>query len=68
MPAKTPRVIVDKFYTTTMQAIATPAMQQKLAELALEPMPLKPAEFDALVETEIKATEKVIKGAGLKPN
>jgi tripartite-type tricarboxylate transporter receptor subunit TctC len=51
-----------------MQAIATPAMQQKLAELALEPMPLKPTEFDALVETEIKATEKVIKGAGLKPN
>jgi tripartite-type tricarboxylate transporter receptor subunit TctC len=68
MPAKTPRAIIDKFYTTTTQVIGTPAMQQKLAELALEPMPLKPAEFDALVATEIKANEKLIKGAGRKPN
>jgi tripartite-type tricarboxylate transporter receptor subunit TctC len=43
-------------------------MQHKLAELAVDPMPMKPAELDALVETEIKANEKLIKGAGLKPN
>jgi tripartite-type tricarboxylate transporter receptor subunit TctC len=29
---------------------------------------MKPAEFDALVATEIKANEKLIKGAGIKPN
>jgi tripartite-type tricarboxylate transporter receptor subunit TctC len=68
MPVKTPRAIVDKFYATTMQVIGTPAMQQKLAELAVDPMPLRPAEFDALVETEIKANERLIKAAGLKPN
>ena len=68
MPAKTPRGIVDKFYATTMQVIGTPAMQQKLAELAVDPMPLRPAEFDALVEAEIKENERLIKAAGLKPN
>jgi tripartite-type tricarboxylate transporter receptor subunit TctC len=68
MPAKTPRPILDRFYTTTMKVIGTPAMQQKLAELAVDPMPLKPAEFDALVETEIKANERLIKAAGVKPN
>jgi len=68
MPAKTPRVVIDKFYTTTMKVIATPAMQQKLNELAVDPLPLKPAEIDALVETEIKANEKLIKAAGIKPN
>src|SRR5215467_9070881 len=68
MPAKTPRAIIDRFYATTMKVIETPAMQQKLAELAVDPMPMKPSEFDALVETEIKANEKLIKGAGIKPN
>ena len=68
MPVKTPRVIVDRFYAATIKVIGTPAMQQKLAELAVDPMPLKPAEFDALVETEIKANERLIKAAGVKPN
>jgi tripartite-type tricarboxylate transporter receptor subunit TctC len=68
MPAKTPRAIIDKFHTATMKVIATPAMQQKLAELAVDPMPLKPAEIDALVESEIKANEQLIKAAGIKPN
>jgi tripartite-type tricarboxylate transporter receptor subunit TctC len=68
MPAKTPRPTLDRFYTATMKVIGTPAMQQKLAELAVDPMPLKPAEFDALVETEIKANERLIKAAGVKPN
>jgi tripartite-type tricarboxylate transporter receptor subunit TctC len=68
MPVKTPRAIVDRFYTATMKVIGTPAMQQKLAELAVDPMPLKPAELDALVETEIKANEKLMKSAGIKPN
>ena len=68
MPAKTPRAIIDRFHTTTMQVIQTPAMRQKLAELAVDPMPMKPAEFDALVATEIKANEKLIEGAGIKPN
>jgi tripartite-type tricarboxylate transporter receptor subunit TctC len=68
MPAKTPRAIIDRFHTITMQVIQTPAMRQKLAELAVDPMPLKPAELDALVATEIKANEKLIKAAGIRPN
>jgi tripartite-type tricarboxylate transporter receptor subunit TctC len=61
-------MIVDRFYAATMKVIDTPAMKQKLAELAVDPMPMKATEFDALVESEIKANEKLIKGVGLKPN
>jgi tripartite-type tricarboxylate transporter receptor subunit TctC len=68
MPAKTPRAIVDRFHAATMKVIETSGMQHKLAELAVDPMPLKPAEFDALVETEIKANERLIKAARIKPN
>jgi tripartite-type tricarboxylate transporter receptor subunit TctC len=68
MPVKTPRAIVDRLHVATMKVIETPAMQQKLAELAVDPMPMKPSEFDALVATEIKANEKLIKGARIKPN
>jgi tripartite-type tricarboxylate transporter receptor subunit TctC len=68
MPVKTSRMIVDRFYAATMKVIDTPAMKQKLAELAVDPMPMKATEFDALVESEIKANEKLIKGVGLKPN
>jgi tripartite-type tricarboxylate transporter receptor subunit TctC len=68
MPVKTSRMIVDRFYAATMKVINTPAMKQKLAELAVDPMPMKATEFDALVESEIKANEKLIKGVGLRPN
>jgi hypothetical protein len=38
-------------------------MQQKLAELALEPMPLKPAEFDALVENDQTRKASRVRGS-----
>jgi len=68
MPARTPRAIIDKFHAATMKVIGTPAMQQRLNDLAVDPMPLRPAELDALVEAEIRANEKLIKTAGIKPN
>jgi tripartite-type tricarboxylate transporter receptor subunit TctC len=66
MPVKTLRAIVERFHDATLKVAGTPAMQQKLAELAVDPMPLKPADFDRMVADEIVANQKLIKASGMK--
>jgi tripartite-type tricarboxylate transporter receptor subunit TctC len=66
MPAKTPRDIVDKFHAATNKVLATPAMQERLKQLAVDPFPMKPVEIDASVRNEIAANKELLKGAALK--
>jgi tripartite-type tricarboxylate transporter receptor subunit TctC len=66
MPSKTPRDIVEKFNAAATKVIATSAMQQKLKQLAVDPMPMTPGDMDKYVAAEISANEKVIKAAGIK--
>jgi tripartite-type tricarboxylate transporter receptor subunit TctC len=66
MPAKTPRDIIDKFHAAGMRVLATPAMRQKFKQLAVDPMPMTPAEMDAFVAKEIAANGKLIKAAGIQ--
>jgi tripartite-type tricarboxylate transporter receptor subunit TctC len=66
MPSRTPRDIVEKFHASAVKVLATSAMQQKLKQLAVDPMPMTPAEMDKHVAAEISSNEKVIKAAGIK--
>ncbi len=66
MPSKTPRTIIDKFHAAGMKVLATPAMKAKLKQLAVDPMPMTPAEIDQLVVRELSSNEKLIKAAGIK--
>jgi tripartite-type tricarboxylate transporter receptor subunit TctC len=66
MPAKTPREIIDRFHAAGMKVLATPAMRQKLKQLAVDPMPLTPAEMDKFVANEIAANGRVIRAAGIQ--
>jgi tripartite-type tricarboxylate transporter receptor subunit TctC len=66
MPSKTPRDIVDKFHAAAMKVLATPAMKAKLKQLAVDPMPMTPAEIDQLVVKELAANEKLVKDAAIK--
>jgi len=66
MPAKTPRAIIDRFHTAGTRVLATPAMQQKLKQLAVDPMPLTPAEMDKFMADEIAANGRLIKAAGIQ--
>ncbi|HMJ45601.1 MAG TPA: tripartite tricarboxylate transporter substrate binding protein [Pseudolabrys sp.] len=66
MPSKTPRAIVDKFNAAAVKVLATPAMKAKLKQLAVDPMPMTPAEIDQLVVKELSSNEKLIKAAGVK--
>ena len=66
MPAKTPRAIVEKFHAASMKLLATPQMREKLKQLAVDPMPLTPAQIDKRVAEEIVANGKLIKAAGIQ--
>jgi tripartite-type tricarboxylate transporter receptor subunit TctC len=66
MPAKTPRALIDRFHAAGKKVLATPAMQQKLKQLAVDPMPLTPAEMDKFVADEVAANGRLIKAAGIQ--
>jgi tripartite-type tricarboxylate transporter receptor subunit TctC len=66
MPSKTPRDIVDKFHAAAMKVLATPAMKATLKQLAVDPMPMTPAQIDQLVVKELAANEKLVKDAAIK--
>jgi tripartite-type tricarboxylate transporter receptor subunit TctC len=68
LPAKTPREIVARLHEETRKALLTPAVRDRFAQLDVEPMPMTPAEFDALIKREIVTNGALAKAAGLKPN
>jgi tripartite-type tricarboxylate transporter receptor subunit TctC len=67
-PAKTPQPIIARLYEEVKKALALPAVQEKLATQGVEPMPLDPAEFDAMIASEIASNITLARAAGLKFN
>jgi tripartite-type tricarboxylate transporter receptor subunit TctC len=67
-PAKTPKPIIDRLHSEITKIVASADVRQKLAVQGVEPLPLSPAEFDALMRKEIKDNLELAKAAGLKFN
>jgi tripartite-type tricarboxylate transporter receptor subunit TctC len=68
VPAKTPRAIVDRLHAETQKVLRLPAVIEKLKPLGVEPMPLTPKEFDAMILKDIETNIALVKAAGLKFN
>jgi tripartite-type tricarboxylate transporter receptor subunit TctC len=68
VPVKTPPEIVDRLYQECTKALSNPAVLAKFAPQGIEPMPLTPKEFDALIVKEIEMNRALVKAAGLKFN
>jgi tripartite-type tricarboxylate transporter receptor subunit TctC len=68
LPAKTPREIVERLHQEAQKAATLPAVREKLAQQGIDPMPITPAEFDALVRKEIDESIALVKAAGIKVN
>ncbi|HJQ61906.1 MAG TPA: tripartite tricarboxylate transporter substrate binding protein [Burkholderiales bacterium] len=68
VPAKTPRNIVTRLHGETQKVLRSPAVVEKFKPLAMEPMPLTPAEFAALIKKEIQNNIALAKAVGLKFN
>jgi tripartite-type tricarboxylate transporter receptor subunit TctC len=67
-PAKTPPAIVERLRAETEKALKNPNVVEKFAAQGIEPMPLSPAAFDALIKKEIATNIALVKAAGLKFN
>lgn len=65
-PAGTPRPIIDKVHRDTVRALALPDVRKRLGELGLDTIGNSPAEFSAVMKTEIPHWAAIIKGAGIK--
>ena len=68
VPAKTPRAIVERLYAEMQKVLSQPSVMDKLKTQAVEPMPLTPAEFDAMIAKEVKNNIALVKALGLKFN
>jgi tripartite-type tricarboxylate transporter receptor subunit TctC len=63
LPAATPRAIVDRLYQETAKALHVPAVQQRLAPLGVEPMPLSQADFAKFIREDAAANVALVKAA-----
>jgi tripartite-type tricarboxylate transporter receptor subunit TctC len=62
-----PTEIVDALNKEVIAALAEPALQARLADLGIAPMPLTPAECQIFITAEVEKWAKVIKFASIKP-
>jgi tripartite-type tricarboxylate transporter receptor subunit TctC len=66
MPGRTPREIIQQFYSIAADVLQTPAMKQKLAQLAVDPLPMTPDRFDKYVADELAANRKLFQSVAGK--
>ena len=66
-PAKTPPEVLARVSAETLRAVQAPEARERFAKLGAEPMPMQPAEFDAVVRAELAANGPLVKAAGLRP-
>jgi tripartite-type tricarboxylate transporter receptor subunit TctC len=66
--SKTPRGLVNRLHEATRKVLQQPGVVEKFKPQGIEPMPLTPAEIDALIAKEIESNIALVKAAGLKFN
>ena len=67
-PAKTPREITKKLGDAMNEALADPAVKERLSQLGFDPMPLTSDAFAKHVAEEVDKWAKVIKAQGIEAN
>jgi tripartite-type tricarboxylate transporter receptor subunit TctC len=67
-PARTPEPIIAKIHDVVVEALAEPAIREKLATQYMEPIPTTPAQFRAKIDADLARWSPVIKAIGLKIN
>ena len=65
-PPNMPQPILDKIHDTVAKIVRTPEMNARLVDLGAEPAITTPAEFGALIKSEIAKWAKVVKESGAK--
>ena len=63
-PRGTPKAVIDKVNAETNRMLAMPATQARLADLSIEPMGGSPADFNKLIDSELKRWSEVVRRSG----
>lgn len=67
-PAGTPAAVVQRLYAEGRKALEAKPVQDRLATLAMEPMPMTTAEFSSYFKKDVEDMAELIKRAGIKTN
>lgn len=67
VPVATPRAVVARLNAATRDALAVPAVAQRLLEMGVRPQAGTPAELEALLASEIRRWREVILAARIDP-
>jgi tripartite-type tricarboxylate transporter receptor subunit TctC len=66
-PAGTPPEVIDRLGRAAREAVASPAVREKMGKLGVRMQASTPAEMQALLGSEIKRWGDVIRRAGIEP-
>ncbi|HKU46467.1 MAG TPA: tripartite tricarboxylate transporter substrate-binding protein [Burkholderiales bacterium] len=66
--AKTPRPIVERLAKEINALVQSPEIADRITKLGADPLTLSPAEFQAMIDKELKDNAELIKKAGIKAN
>ena len=66
-PAGVPADLVNKINADVRKALADPTVKERLANTGNEPMDMSAQEFAKFVRSEIEDYQRVVRGAGIKP-
>src|SRR4051812_28889150 len=66
-PAKTPKPIVDALNRAINKALQSPDVAEKLSKVGMDPAPVTPEEFAAIVAADYAKWGPVVKASGFKP-
>jgi tripartite-type tricarboxylate transporter receptor subunit TctC len=64
---KTPKAIVDRLNAEIRNAVSDPKIQKRLQARGIDPAPVTPEQFAAIIRKEIPKWAKVMKAAGIQP-
>ena len=65
--SKTPRPIIDRLSAVLAEVVASSSVQEKLLAMGNDPMPMAARQFDQFVASEVKAMQKLVTTANIKP-
>jgi tripartite-type tricarboxylate transporter receptor subunit TctC len=66
-PARTPAAVVDRLQSEVKKALATPLLQERLAQLGLDPVGDTPAAFKTFLAKQVKDYAEMVRLAGIRP-
>ena len=66
-PAKTPAAVLARLHDEVRNAVATPAVRDRLTTLGVIPLGTPPAEFKPFIAAQVKTIADIVRAAGIDP-